>query len=184
MIKFIAALSGVMVLVTGFLTPAIADTRDCKTITVTRTGGEGGLLYSAKKRARDAWRQKVEENYGKEWSAWYVAKDNGYDCRKNEKGKEVCTAKGSPCKLPIVVKGPGKVCAFYRIEGTGEASKLKGWAQHNSRKVWAKHAKQHYGKKFDTWIISADRRNDCKQNSDGAYVCIAGSKPCQFKLVR
>ena len=182
--KIIAALSGVMMMAGSIMTPAMADTRECKTKTVTRTGGEGSILYLAKKRARDAWRQKVEENYGKEWSAWYVAKNLGYDCHDVSGGKKICKAKAKPCKLPIVIKGPGKVCAFYRIEGTGAPSKLQAWAKHNARKVWVEHAQEHYGKKFDTWMISADRKNECKKNGKGEYVCVAGSKPCQFKLVR
>lgn len=184
MIKLTATISGIMVLLGAVFTPALADTRECKNITVTRTGGEGALLYTAKKHARDGWRQKVQEKYGKQWSAWYVAKNNSYECRENSNGKHVCTAKASPCKLPIVIKGPGKICAFYRIEGTGKPSKLKAWAKHNARKTWAEHVREHYGTRFDTWLIANDRKNECKQKSNGEYVCVAGSKPCHFQLVR
>ncbi len=182
--KIIAVFSGIMVLGSAFFAPAIAGARECKTVTVTRTGGEGALLFTAKKHARDAWRQKVEENYGKEWSAWYVSKGLSYDCRDIKGGKKVCVAKAKPCKLPIVIKGPGKTCAFYRIEGTGKPSRLQAWAKHNSRKVWVEHVQQHYGKRFDTWLIANDRKNECKKNKKDEYVCIAGAKPCKFQLVR
>ncbi len=159
---------------------ALAD-RTCKSETFSRTGGASELLYAAKKRARDNWRTKVTEKLGKNWSAWYIADDASYNCRKTG-GKHVCVAAAKPCKLPIVIQGPRKVCSIYKINGTGTGAKLEAWAKHKARKVWKARVKEFYGPKFDTWLLSNDKKTSCHKNDAGEYVCTVQAKPCKFVL--
>jgi len=162
---------------------ATADTkRECKGEQLVRTGGTAPNEYWARKRARDAWRQKAEERLGKKWSAWYLAKSHDYSCFK-ENGKDRCTARAVPCRSKIVFQGPRKICGFYVINGTGEASSIKEWAKHKARKKWSERARMIVGDDFDTWLLANNRQVECKDVGDGMDVCTAKATPCRFSAV-
>jgi hypothetical protein len=156
--------------------------RECKSAEVSRTGGRAKTMFWARKSARDAWRNKVKAKYGNDWSGWYSAEETKYTCFKEE-GRNRCTARGKPCKIKVVIQGPRKVCAFYKIAGTGKAAKLKAWAQHNARKIWAERVREFYGNEYDTWLLAKSRENNCKDNADGTHECTATAKPCHFKII-
>jgi hypothetical protein len=156
--------------------------RECKTTEVSRTGGRARTVLFAKKKARDAWRQKVRKKQGREWASWLFSKDPTYNCFR-EKGRNRCTVKATPCKLKVVVSGPGKVCAFFKINGTGKASKLKEWAKHKARKVWAQRVKGFYGSKMDTWLLANSKETTCTDNKDGTHVCTVSAQPCRFRIL-
>jgi len=160
-----------------------ADTdRECKSEQLVRTGGTAPNEAWARKRARDAWRQKVEEKLGKKWSAWYVAKDHDYSCFK-ESGKDRCTAKAVPCRATVVLQGPRKICGFYIINATGEASNIEEWAKHKARKKWSDRARMLVGDDFDTWLLANNREVECKDVGDGKEVCTAKATPCRFSAI-
>ncbi len=156
--------------------------RECKTIEVSRTGGRARSKLFARKKARDAWRQKVRKKYGKQWASWLFSKDASYNCFK-EKGRNRCKALAKPCKLLAVLSGPGKVCTFYKISGTGTPSKLKEWAKHKARKAWAARVKEFYGPKMDTWLLSNSKETKCTDNKDGTHTCTVTSQPCRFRIL-
>ncbi len=157
-------------------------TRECKTEVVSRTGGRSRFKITARKKARDAWRQKVRKNLGKQWGSWLFSKNPDYSCFR-EKGRNRCTVKATPCKLGAVLSGPGKVCSFYKISGTGTKAKLKEWAKHKARKVWAERVRGFYGKKMDTWLLSNSKDTKCKDHADGTHVCTVTSQPCRFRIL-
>ncbi len=172
-----------MMLSLGGILNASADTgRECKSEQIIRTGDGAQTEFWARKRARDAWRQKVEEQFGKKWSAWYVAKDHDYSCF-NESGKDRCTAKATPCRSTIVVQGPRKVCGFYIISATGASAQLEEWAKHKARKLWSERARMLVGDDFDTWLLANNRRIDCKEVGSGREICTAKAKPCRFSII-
>ncbi len=156
--------------------------RECKSSTIDRTGGTANTEFWARKRARDAWRQKAEEKLGKKWSAWYLAKDHDYNCFK-EDGKDRCKATAIPCRSTVVVQGPRKICAFYKVNGTGEPAQIKEWAKHNARAKWSQRTRMIVGDKFDTWLLANNRKVDCKDAGDGAEVCTAKATPCRFSIL-
>ena len=158
------------------------DGRECKSEEIVRTGGTANSEFWARKRSRDAWRQKVEEKFGKKWSAWYLAKDHDYDCF-TENGKDRCKAKAVPCRSTIVVQGPRKVCGFYQINATGDAAKLEEWAKHNARKKWSERARMLVGDNFDTWLLANNRRVECKDAGENREVCTAMATPCRFSII-
>ncbi len=160
-----------------------APERECKDKVVSRTGGRARTRLFAKKKARDAWRQKVRRKLGREWSAWLFSKNPSYSCFR-EKGRNRCTVKATPCKLKVVVSGPGKVCSFYKISATGKPASLKAWAKHKARKAWAERVRGFYGPKMDTWLLSNSKETTCKNTKDGKkYVCTVTSQPCRFKVL-
>ncbi|MEM9030731.1 MAG: hypothetical protein AAGC70_20400 [Pseudomonadota bacterium] len=170
-------------LVTALQTPTFAaDDRVCKSSKVTRTGGTAASELLARKRARDAWRQKVEEEYGKEYSAWYLAKNHDYSCFTQD-GKNRCTAKATPCESAVVIQGPRKICNFYKINATGEASSSEFWAKHRARKKWSMRANMIVGDDFDTWVFANNRTVDCRDKSNGDTVCTAKATPCRLSLI-
>ncbi len=163
---------------------AKAPERECKTETIIRTGGSARTLIFARKKARDAWRQKVKRKFGRQWTAWPYAKNPEYSCRNVGKGRKRCRISATPCKLKVVLHGPHKVCSFYKIQGTGPESRLKEWAKHKARKVWAQRVRGFYGKKFDTWLLSNNKETNCKDTGNGSYKCSVVSQPCRFYLVK
>ncbi len=156
--------------------------RTCLNEAVVRTGGTANTELLARKRARDAWRQKVEENNGKEFSAWYLAKGHDYSCFMQD-GKHRCKVSATPCESPIVIQGPGKICNFYRIDATGEPSSSSYWAAHRARKKWSMRANMLVGDDFDTWIFGNNRKVDCKTNAEGLNVCTARAIPCRIRVI-
>ena len=156
-------------------------TRECKTQEISRTGGRARFKITARKKARDAWRQKVRKKFGKQWGAWLYSKNAAYTCFK-EKGRNRCTVNAIPCKLAVVVSGPGKVCSFYKISGTGKPAKLKEWAKHKARKVWAARVRDFYGTKMDTWLSSNSRETKCTDHDDGTHTCTVTSQPCRWRV--
>lgn len=160
----------------------MGNQRECQTKEVSRTGGRARTMFFARKKARDAWRQKIRKRDGKKWSSWLFSKNPSYTCFR-EKGRKRCTVKATPCKLKVVVSGPGKVCAFFKINGTGKATKLKEWAKHKARKVWAARVQGFYGTKMDTWLLSNSKETICKDNADGTHVCTVSAQPCRFRIL-
>ncbi len=156
--------------------------RECKSQQLVRTGGTAQTELWARKRARDAWRQKAEEKFGKKWSAWYLAKDHDYACFK-ENGKDRCTAKAIPCRSTIVVQGPRKICGFYMINATGAAAQIEEWAKHNARAKWSERARMLVGDDFDTWLLADNRSVECKDAGNGREICTAKAKPCRFSII-
>lgn len=178
----------ILIAAAGILAAAImpasaADNgRKCLKEQVVRTGGTADTEIFARKRARDAWRQKVEEQHGKKYSAWYLAKGHEYSCFPQD-GKTRCTAKATPCESAVVVQGPRKICNFYRIDATGEAATIQQWAMHKARAKWSTRANMLVGDDFDTWLLANNRKVECEKNSDGAYVCKAMATPCRFSVI-
>ncbi len=158
--------------------------RECKTEAIVRTGGSARTMIFARKKARDAWRQKVLSKFGRNWTSWPHAKNPDYKCKKAEDGRNVCKISANPCKLSIVLHGPHKVCTFYKIQGTGTKARLKEWAKHKARKAWAKRVRDHYGDKFDTWLLSNNKETKCEDFDDGTHKCSVISQPCKFNLVK
>ena len=163
-------------------TTASAADRECKAKQLVRTGGAAGTELLARKRARDAWRQKAEEKHGKNWSAWYVANDHEYDCFKQD-GKTRCTARAVPCFSNVVIQGPRKICAFYKINGTGERASIKEWAKHKARAKWSERARMIIGDDFDTWLLGNNRKVECKDFDNGEHRCTAQATPCRFSVL-
>jgi len=161
---------------------AKSQTRECKTQVVSRTGGRARTQIFARKKARDAWRQKVRKKDGRAWSSWLFSKAPTYTCFR-EKGLHRCTVKATPCKLNIVVSGPGKECAFFKINGTGKPAKIKEWAKHKARKVWAARVRGFYGSKMDTWLLSNSKETNCTDAKDGSHTCTVSSQPCRFRIL-
>jgi hypothetical protein len=155
--------------------------RACKGEQSIRTGGVAKTEFLARKRARDAWRQKVEETIGKEWSAWYLAKDHSYRCFYDI-GNRRCTAKAVPCRSTVVIHGPRKICNFYQIDATGVSAQIEEWARHNARLAWAQRVRMLLGKDFDTWLLANNRRVECKNYNIGRRYCKATATPCRFVL--
>ena len=167
----------------AFASDSVADDgRECKAKQLARTGGTAKTEYWARKRARDAWRQKAEESLGKKWSAWYLAKDHDYSCFKDN-GMDRCTAKAAPCRSTIVVQGPRKICGFYMINATGEPAQLKEWAKHKARAKWSERARMLVGDNFDTWLLANNRSVECKDAGNDREVCTAKAKPCRFSII-
>ena len=184
----------------------ISQTRECKTTEVSRTGGRARSKLFARKKARDAWRQKIRETEtrnarkksgikkptrsdrkqfkkdGKKWASWLFSKNPTYNCFR-ERSRNRCTVKATPCKLAVVLSGPGKVCSFYKISATGKKAQLKGWAKHLARKTWAERVRNFYGNKMDTWLISNSKETTCKDLKDGKHVCTVISQPCRIKIL-
>jgi len=156
--------------------------RQCKAVEISRTGGRARTKLFARKKARDAWRQKVRKKLGKQWASWLFSKEASYNCFK-ENGRNRCTVKATPCKLAAVVSGPGKVCTFYKIAGTGKPAKLKEWAKHKARKVWAKRVREFYGSDMDTWLLSNSKETKCKDHENGTHTCTVTSQPCRFRIL-
>jgi len=156
----------------------------CKSEVVVRTGRSWKIKALARKAARDAWRQKVvnTKELGVKWSAWYNAEkaDKPYTCFE-ENNKWRCTARAKPCKSLVVWHAPGRVCSPYQYNGTSEPQKYKLWAQHKARKVWVERVKMLVGDKFDTWLLSHSKNNECVKKKDG-WVCTAMAKPCRLSL--
>ncbi|MEO0810012.1 MAG: hypothetical protein AAFW82_05115 [Pseudomonadota bacterium] len=161
---------------------AVAEDRECKGDYITRTGGTADNEFWARKKARDAWRQKVEEKLDNNWSAWYLTKNREYSCF-TEDGKHRCTAKAIPCRSKIVVQGPRKICDSYVIEGTGEAASIQEWAKHNARAKWSERAGMIVGDDFDTWLLANNRKVECKEIGDGKDVCTASATPCRYSII-
>jgi hypothetical protein len=178
-----------MAMVTVFVLAAAAgqgqagaqDQRECKSERLVRTGGAANTEYWARKRARDAWRQKAEETVGKKWSAWYLAKNHEYNCF-GEKNKKLCVAKAVPCRSTVVLQGPRKICNFYQINATGLSAQIKEWAKHNARSAWAERVRMIIGDDFDTWLLANNRRVECKSMNIDRFYCKAMATPCRFVL--
>ena len=156
--------------------------RECKAKEVSRTGGRSRFKITARKKARDAWRQKIRKREGRQWASWLFSKDAAYSCFR-EKGRHRCTVKATPCKLTAVLSGPGKVCSFYKIAGTSKPTKLKEWAKHKARKVWAARVRDFYGTKMDTWLLSNSKDTKCTDHADGTHTCTVTSQPCRFRIL-
>ena len=162
--------------------PVLAqDQRECKGGQLVRTGGTAKTEYWARKRARDAWRQKAEETIGKKWSAWYLAKDHGYSCTYVN-NKKRCTARAVPCRSTVVIQGPRKICNFYQINATGVSAQLKEWAKHNARSAWAQRVRMIVGDDFNTWLLANNRLVECKDLDKDRHFCKAMATPCRFVL--
>lgn len=161
---------------------ATAADRECKSQQLVRTGGTASSELLARKRARDAWRQKAEETLGKNWSAWYVADKHEYDCY-NQDGKTRCTARAVPCFSDVVIQGPRKICAFYKINGTGERASIEEWAKHKARAKWSERAGMIIGDDFDTWLLANNRTVECKDFDNGEHRCTAQATPCRFSVI-
>ena len=157
------------------------DRVECKDEQLIRTGGAASTEYWARKRARDAWRQKAEETIGKKWSAWYLAKDHAYSCFY-ENDKRRCTAKAVPCRSTVVLQGPRKICNLYQIDATGVSAQMKQWAKHNARSAWAERVRMIVGDDFDTWLLANNRRVECKTMHIDRHYCKAMATPCRFVL--
>ena len=163
-------------------TPGHAEERTCKAEAVVRTGGTAETELLARKRARDAWRQKVEESLGDKYAAWYLAKSHDYSCF-TEGGKNRCTASAVPCESAVVIQGPRKICNFYKIAATGEGSSNSFWAAHRARKKWSLRANMLVGDDFDTWVFANNREVECNKGSDGNHVCRAIATPCRVSVI-
>ena len=157
------------------------DGVDCKDQHLIRTGGTASTEYWARKRARDAWRQKAEETIGKKWSAWYLAKDHAYSCSV-ENDKRRCTAKAIPCRSTVVLQGPRKICNLYQINATGVSAQMKAWAKHNARSAWSERVRMIIGDDFDTWLLANSRQVECKVMHPDRHYCKAKATPCRFIL--
>ena len=96
----------------------ISQTRECKAKEVSRTGGRARTKLFARKKARDAWRNKIRKREGRQWASWLYSKNPTYSCFR-ERGRNRCTVKATPCKLAVVLSGPGKVCSFYKDQCDG-----------------------------------------------------------------
>ena len=159
-----------------------AEERTCKSEAVVRTGGTANTELLARKRARDAWRQKVEETIGDKYAAWYLAKDHDYSCFK-EGGADRCKVSAVPCESAVVIQGPRKICHFYKIAATGDESTSECWAAHRARKTWSLRANLLGGVDFDTWIFANNRESECSKQANGKYVCRVLATPCRVSVI-
>lgn len=156
--------------------------RKCKSEQVVRTGGTSESELLARKRARDAWRQKVEEQFGTKYSAWFLAKNHDYSCFQQD-GKTRCTARAIPCESLIVVQGPRKICNFYNVTATGEPSSVEFWAKQKAKAVWSTRVNMIVGDDFDTFTFANNKTFDCSKNGGGDYVCRVEATPCRVSLI-
>ncbi|MCF6199032.1 MAG: hypothetical protein L3J67_06465 [Hyphomicrobiaceae bacterium] len=190
-VKLTGLSAGIVLAISMISVPAIAQKvemklpeRECKSQNIVRSGGSARTMLFARKKARDAWRQKVKRKFGRQWTAWPHAKNPDYKCRKIAKGRKICKISAKPCKLTVVLHGPHKVCTFYKIQGTGTKARLKEWAKHKARKAWAKRVRSYYGNEFDTWLLSNNKETKCEDFDDGTHKCSVISQPCNFNLIR
>lgn len=177
-----AAMALVALIATSPLAIADDNDRKCLSSQVVRTGGTSASELLARKRARDAWRQKVEEQYGTKYAAWYLARNHDYSCFEQD-GKNRCTAKATPCESLVVIQGPRKICNFYKVSATGEPSSIEFWAKHKAKTVWSTRVNMLVGDEFDTFTFSNNKTFDCSKNNDDEYVCKVEATPCRVSLI-
>ncbi len=181
MTRRILALGAVFLLGVFFVPMAQAQTPgQCKPSEMTRTGGTAWTYWGARKKARDAWRQKAQEQYGYQWSSWTRSKGKKYSCWKVG-NKKRCKAISRPCytALPVVTTAVAKKCKKYVIQATGPARRTLMAAKSAARRAWKRRVRSYYGPAWSLWLPSNNKDYKCK-TVDGKYVCRAGAIPCKL----
>ena len=70
---------------------------ECKGNEVRRTGSRRYKLDDARRSARHAWGQRVEDLYGAEWAHWGEAENSRVNCWRSGSRRQ-CRARGKPCR--------------------------------------------------------------------------------------
>jgi hypothetical protein len=79
------------------VTTTVANAKVCKSYSVSKSGGKKWTNVSARVSARLAWSNKVRQDLGLVWAAYFMASNKGYNCHR-VKAKWRCTAYGRPCR--------------------------------------------------------------------------------------
>jgi len=139
-----------------------------------------------KQLAREAWRKKVVEELGPEFSDWKIAKDTNNTCIKwnRDKKKFMCHGYAEPCAF-------AKRCLSTMVVGSGTGPKKK-IARSRARADWAAKAAE-AGSQFTEWKNAKKRHsvvgmnlfnppwNERAKNCekiDGGFRCFYRGRPC------